>query len=164
MNLFEDLVADLQKENLLDDKLSFSNDLTGTSQSKSEPVSKLFLVENFSEYEELPANFFQKLENISQNNQAGSLALSEVTEPVSRANNNPQPTKIRKVQSKNKRKGRYCKTCLVRVPFHRFRCKFCNEIVSGNLYYYSFILLSVIAVLGVFMLALIGLMIYQQRL
>ena len=158
MNLFEDLLEDLKKENLLDegtneafvsgDNLIIPPDLPivkTTSNSVFREVSTFYDNSSLKLSEKSSTNSFQIQPAVPNDN--------ENSFPV---NYNPvlllspvQPRKLRKVQLKNKKKGRYCKTCLILVPYYRFRCRFCDEIVTEGFIYSLLIFFSIIVLFAV---------------
>lgn len=171
MNLFEDLVEDLKKENLLDDNVSaysnLGNNVFVYRSPKSEKTSNLALTDFSVIYEKpslklsnlketLSVNLQPKIDEITiqpvlENNQE-DLSLNESNQTMQ---DNSEPTKRRKVQIKTKKKGRYCKTCLIGVPRYRISCKFCGEKVSGSYFYYFLILFPILLLLFAILLLFI---------
>lgn len=160
MNLFEDLVTDLQKENLLDNGVNenykLSDNWSSLNFSKVETTTNSVFKEFSTFYDnsafKLP-EFKEVLPEESSLNQAQSATSNNIETSIP-VNNDPvlllspePPKKLRKVQLKAKKKGRYCKTCLIGVPYYRSRCRFCGERIAGGFYYYSIILLSILTLL-----------------
>lgn len=160
MNLFEDLVEDLKKENLLDDSISaysnLGNNVFVYRNSKVEQTSNLALTDFSVIYEKPSLKISNLKETIAANleTQAAEFLIESPAEykiedqTQDKANQLMQDgietNKRRKVQIKSKKKGRYCKTCLIGVPRYRLRCRFCNEKVHGGYLYYFLILLPII--------------------
>ncbi|MEK7724874.1 MAG: hypothetical protein AAB336_11025 [Acidobacteriota bacterium] len=163
MNLFEDLVTDLQKEHLLDDGVNehhvFIDSWALPNPQKIETSSNSIFKEVSIYYGnssvKIP-NFKEVLPNKSSMNQTQFVASNDLI-PAPPANHDSvlllsplPPKKLQKVQIKTKKKGRFCKTCLIAVPYYRFNCRFCGERVAGGFYYYSIILLSILTLLTLF--------------
>lgn len=158
MNLFEDLVTDLQRENLLDDGVNetfnFNDNLTlpkfeTISNSVFKEVSTFYDSSGIKQREFkdfLPEKYFNQAQPVISNEITSAIPVNY--DPVLLLSPEP-PKKLRKVQIKSKKKGRYCKTCLIGVPYYRFRCRFCGERVAGTFYYYSVILLSIALLLAI---------------
>lgn len=164
MNLFEDLVEDLKKENLLDDSVSaysnLGNNVFVYRSPKSEKTSNIALTDFSVIYEKpslkisnlkeaLSANLPPpieefNLESIVENN-TEDFPLMDLNQSMQDSGEQP---KKRKVQIKTKKKGRYCKTCLIGVPRYRVTCKFCGEKVSGSYFYYFLILFPILLLLS----------------
>lgn len=163
VNLFDELVADLKKENLLDsgfnENFEYSNNLTTPVFHKIEPLLtkaikevaaiqkpsitlqpiKEALPENLGEIKFAPAI-------TNEMNESGDLNYNPVLllHPI-------KPAAQPKVKIKPKQKGRFCQTCLISVPYHRFSCKFCGERVTGKFVYYPLIVLFAIILVAIFL-------------
>lgn len=163
-NSFDELVADLQKENLLDggliDEFDNRNNLTEPVFHKTEtnftrktkeiaPIKK-------------PSITIQPLAEIAPDNLLKINSAPEITNEINESgdlNYNPvlllHPVKKsaqQKVEIKTKQKGRFCKTCLIAVPYHRFSCKFCGERVTAKLIYYPLLALFALILVLIFLI------------
>lgn len=155
MNLFEDLVADLQKENLLDSGVNTGDYLISPNLPKVETISNPIFKEISSFYDGSAVKR-SKVKEVLPENPPVISNEEFLSPPINYTPELPlspeKPRKIRKVQIKPKKKGRYCRTCMIKVPYYRLRCRFCGEKVAGGGFYYLLILLSIISLLAVFFL------------
>ena len=155
MNLFEDLVSDLQKENLLDDGIYTGDYSFSPKLSKVETFSNSVFKEISTLYDNSAVKL-SKVKEVLPEKPAPSDFSNEVfySPPISSDTELPlalvKPRKVRKIKIEPKRKGRYCKNCMISVPFYRLRCRFCDQMVSGGFVYLLFILLSIFTLLAVF--------------
>ena len=163
VNLFEDLVEDLKKENLLDDSVSaysnLGNNVFVYRNSKVEQTSNLALTDFSVIYEKPSLKISNLKESIAANLEtpaADFLIESPAAYKIEDQTQNKanqlmqdgiETNKRRKIQIKSKKKGRYCKTCLIGVPRYRISCKFCGEKVSGSYFYYLLILFPILLLL-----------------
>jgi hypothetical protein len=164
VNLFDELVADLKKENLLDGGLNenseYSNNLTAPVFHKTETdfTQKVKEIPPIQK----PSITIQPLAEITPDKITEIKAASTNTNAISESgdlNYNPvlllHPVKKAaqpKVEIKPKQKGRFCQTCLISVPYHRFSCKFCGERVTGKFVYYPLIILFTIILVAIFLI------------
>lgn len=155
MNLFEDLVADLQKENLLDEGVYTGDYSFSSNLSKVETISNPVFKE-ISGFYDGSAVKMSRVKEVFPAPSTPSLILNEEslsppTDYVAKLPLLPEkPRKVRKVHLKAKKKGRYCKNCMISVPLYRLRCRFCDKKVAGGGFYYLLTFLSIIALLAVF--------------
>ena len=146
MNLFEDLVEDLKKENLLDDTVNTYNNVGNNifvyKSSKSEKTPNLEIKESSRPFDDLKPKVSNFTLNIQP--QIDSFA-NEISAKQKNSLTETEPVKkLRKTPTKNKRKSRYCKNCLVAVPHHRLTCRFCGEKIAGSYFYYYLTLIPAI--------------------
>lgn len=144
--MFEDLVEDLKKENLLDDSVnSYSNVGNNIFVYKSVKTDKkVNLVVN--EVNQLFKQSTPKFSNFTLNiqPQIDNFANETPAQENSSVVEADSTKKLRKVPIKNKRKSRYCKTCMIGVPRHRLSCRFCGEKIAGSYFYYYLALIPLI--------------------
>lgn len=163
VNLFEELVADLKKENLLDsgfnENFEYSNNLTAPVFHKTETVFTKKVKE--SAPIQKPSITIQPLAEITPD-KITEIKAASITNEINESgdlNYNPvlllhpvKKTAQPKVEIKPKQKGRFCQTCMISVPYHRFSCKFCGERVTGKFVYYPLLILFAIILVAIFLI------------
>lgn len=155
MNVFEDLVADLQKENLLDAGIVGGHGSFASNSANPETAPNYFFKEvlTFGDNTKVAPEVSSEIQPDKSSNKNPQSFIPNVTETLSA---NETQKRLRKVQIKTKKKGRYCKTCLIGVPHYRLRCKFCGEKIPGSYLYYFLVLFALIAGLVIFSLIIIS--------
>lgn len=159
MNIFEDLVEDLKKENLLDDNSNDYNHLGNNIYVYQKPAnnktSNVSIIEatTFEDKKTLKIPDFKKTLplNFKTETEEPEITEQKQTEPqivftdesIQISIETAKKPQRRKVPVKNKKKTRYCKNCLVIVPRHRLSCRFCGEKIAGSYFYYYLALIPI---------------------
>jgi hypothetical protein len=155
MTTFNQLVADLKKENLLDDGIFFSSKQIGTAKVPDLPDSIELLNQsnpgllNMVEKSELklPDFSFLQTENVTdriKENPVRAVLPSPPPQVTFHSTQNfirYQNQRRRRTKS-NKKGGKFCRHCELYMPFYLLNCRYCHEKLVGNLYYYSLIMFS----------------------
>ncbi len=136
MNLLEDLVQDLKKENLLDgnDYLHFNIKRDSGLSQFSNPYSTGFLEKG----------------TVISSHSAPEIALDkEARYSVSAIqidNSYPQTARRIRIIKKNSKFSRVCPCCRTDVFIFDAFCQNCNERMIGNFLYYSFFVVSALMI------------------
>lgn len=152
MTNFNDLIADLTRENLLDE----SNNLSSTKPNESNNSLEFELqnyptpdlLTNTEIYEvKLPDFSFLKPEidrEINENQIKNVFPAQDQTITTQTTQNLIKYKTSRSRHKRASRRGKYCPTCLIKISQFSLYCHCCRQRVVSDLYYYSLIMLSTV--------------------
>ena len=174
MPQFDDLVADLMKENLLDET-PWENMRTSSIHEPKLAVSvaerivkqpqNRSLLSSLSSFQEpeFPDFVYALAKKPPSELNLDVLNFTEIISkdeieleiPEDSFGNFDEPSKlIRRKTKKTKLNGKYCPQCRIKHPRIQIYCQFCQKRILSNLYFYSFIFFSSVIFAGAFWLFL----------
>jgi hypothetical protein len=167
MTTFNELVADLVNENLLDESIAFSPPKTEILTISEYPDSIELLKTTTPDFLELaekhelrlPDFSFLEPENVTQviDEQRVKAILPETVPQTSfHSTQNFLHYQNRRRKVKPLKKGtKFCRSCALYMPFYYLNCRYCHGKLVGDLFYYIMVMFSavLITILVLFMLS-----------